>query len=86
MLTAERWVSCKGAKQPLPAPAPAAFAALCHSSSNRRAQQPCLSVHPSSPCNRQAGDYYDVLNLPMMSQGATARIRLQPGEFPGYAV
>ncbi|KAI7841496.1 hypothetical protein COHA_004889 [Chlorella ohadii] len=34
----------------------------------------------------EAGDYYDVLNLPMMSQGATARIRLQPGEFPGYAV
>ena len=46
-----------------------------------------LPTHPPAcPPRHQAGDYFDVLNLPMMSQAATARIRLQPGEFPGYAV
>lgn len=34
----------------------------------------------------QVGDYYDVLMMPMMSMGATMRLRIQPGEFTGYAV
>lgn len=55
----------------------------------RPSVQPAARTWPQSFLSfalPQAGDYADVLMLPMMLQGATARLRLQPGEFVGYAV
>lgn len=38
---------------------------------------------PPSRFRLQAGDFYDVFMCPAMFQGATIRVRLQPGEHPG---